>query len=373
MSSTVLSLADLLTAPFSFWISITALVIAPFLFNPHQFSVADFFIDYREFLRWMSRGNSRAHANSWVGYCRLSRTKVTGYKKKRLGHPSEKLAGDVPRAGWRTILFAECLFPVSVAIIFVVAYAFVKSFHGRNDPPQGAITRIAIFALCPLAWNAAVLLVGFLISLTLGPSLSNSCVKFGSVMASIAHFLAVVGMVFFFEFFWVLEMWNASHAVLGLIAVIAIQRAIFKILIALVLSREMKNDETNRAWWTGRWYGRGLGGHAWSQPLREFVVKIIEMGSYSGDFILCHVILFALSVPLLIPFVNRIHSMGLFWLRPSRQIHQPIFSMRQRKQRRSIVVRFGILFLVAFAAFVALIAVPLALRNSTSLHPSLNI
>ena len=55
---------------------------------------SDFIIDYREFLRWMSRGNSRSHANSWIGYCRLSRTKVTGYKKKRLGHPSEKLAGD---------------------------------------------------------------------------------------------------------------------------------------------------------------------------------------------------------------------------------------------------------------------------------------
>jgi 1,3-beta-glucan synthase len=36
-----------------FWISVVALVIAPFLFNPHQFSFADFIIDYCEFLRWM--------------------------------------------------------------------------------------------------------------------------------------------------------------------------------------------------------------------------------------------------------------------------------------------------------------------------------
>lgn len=332
--------------------------------------MSDFFIDYREFLRWMSRGNSRAHANSWVGYCRLSRTKVTGYKKKRLGHPSEKLAGDIPRAGWRTILFAECLAPLVQAAIFVVAYAFVKSFPGPNDPPMGAITRIAIFALCPIAWNAAVLLVCFFISLTLGPGLSNHCVKFGSVMASIAHFLAVVGMVVIFEFVWLVELWNASHAVLGLIAVIAIQRAIFKILIALVLSREMKNDETNRAWWTGRWYGRGLGGHAWSQPLREFVVKIIEMSSYSGDFILCHIILFALSLPMLIPFINRMHSMILFWLRPGRQIRRPLFSRRQRKQRRSIVVRYGALFILVFAVFVALIVIPAIFQSSLDFHCS---
>jgi len=30
-----------------FWISILALCIAPFFFNPHQFSFADFIVDYR--------------------------------------------------------------------------------------------------------------------------------------------------------------------------------------------------------------------------------------------------------------------------------------------------------------------------------------
>jgi 1,3-beta-glucan synthase len=30
-----------------FWVSILALCIAPFVFNPHQFAFADFFIDYR--------------------------------------------------------------------------------------------------------------------------------------------------------------------------------------------------------------------------------------------------------------------------------------------------------------------------------------
>jgi 1,3-beta-glucan synthase len=75
-----------------FWITVVGLCIAPFLFNPHQFSFTDFIIDYREFLRWMSRGNSRTHANSWVGYCRLSRTRITGFKRKRLGLPSEKVS-----------------------------------------------------------------------------------------------------------------------------------------------------------------------------------------------------------------------------------------------------------------------------------------
>jgi 1,3-beta-glucan synthase len=105
-----------------FWISVLALCIAPFLFNPHQFSFADFIIDYREFLRWMARGNSKSHQNSWIGYCRLSRTMVTGYKRKRLGHPSEKLMGDVPRAGWRTVIFSEVVAPICLALIFIIAY-----------------------------------------------------------------------------------------------------------------------------------------------------------------------------------------------------------------------------------------------------------
>lgn len=100
-----------------FWISVLALCIAPFIFNPHQFSFTDFVIDYREFLRWMSRGNSRSHANSWIGYCRLSRTMITGYKKKRLGHPSEKLSSDVPRANWRNVLASEILGPIAMAIL----------------------------------------------------------------------------------------------------------------------------------------------------------------------------------------------------------------------------------------------------------------
>lgn len=69
-------------------------------------------------------------------------------------------------------------------------------------------------------------------------------------MAAMAHFSAVIGMIAFFELLWYLERWSASHTVLGIIAVVAVQRCVFKILIAVFLSREFKHDETNRAWWT---------------------------------------------------------------------------------------------------------------------------
>ncbi len=149
----------------------------------------------------MNRGNSRSHSNSWIGYCRLSRTMITGYKKKRLGHPSEKLSGDVPRAGWRAVIFSEIVFPVMMAVLMVVCYMFVKSFPDRDGrQPASPLIRIAIISLGPLVWDAVVLLILFMFSLFLGPLLDTRYPKFGSVMAFIAHFLGVIGMVAFFEF-----------------------------------------------------------------------------------------------------------------------------------------------------------------------------
>lgn len=183
-----------------FWFSVVSLCIAPFVFNPHQFNFPDFIIDYREFLRWMSRGNSRTKASSWYGYCRLSRTMITGYKKKKLGHPSEKLSGDVPRARWRAVLLSEIVWPVCMAILFIIAYMFVKSFPVKGKTNPSPLIRILVISIGPVAWNACMLLTLFFISLFLGPMMSG-WTKFASIMAALAHFLALLGLIAFFEFF----------------------------------------------------------------------------------------------------------------------------------------------------------------------------
>ncbi|RPD55777.1 hypothetical protein L227DRAFT_509625 [Lentinus tigrinus ALCF2SS1-6] len=116
---------------------------------------------------------------------------ITGYKKKRLGHPSERLSGDVPRAKWRAVIFAEIIFPIVMAV-----------FPDKDDKqPPSPLILIAIVSLGPVVWNAAVLLVLFLFSLFLGPMLDRPFRKFGSVMVFIGHSLGVISMVAFFEFF----------------------------------------------------------------------------------------------------------------------------------------------------------------------------
>jgi 1,3-beta-glucan synthase len=145
--------------------------------------------------------------------------------------------------------------------------------------------------------------------------------------------------------------------VLGLIAVVAIQRAVHKILISVFLSREFKHDETNQAWWTGRWYGRGLGTSAMSQPAREFVVKTIELSLWSSDLLISHFILFMLTIPVLVPFMDRIHATLLFWLRPSKQIRAPLYSLKQKRTRRWIVIKYGVLYAAVILVFAALIVI----------------
>jgi len=82
-----------------------------------------------------------------------------------------------------------------------------------------------------------------------------------------------------------------------------------------------------------------MGASAWTQPAREFVVKVVEMGLFSGDFCAAHFLLFLLAIPTLIPGFNTIHATALLWLRPSKQIRAPLYSIKQRSMRRKIIFK----------------------------------
>lgn len=306
-----------------FWVSLLALNISPFLFNPHQFAWADFFIDYREFLRWLSRGNTKAHSASWIGFVRLSRTRLTGFKRKALGEPSAKLSGDTPRAHFTNVFFSEIVGPLVLVAVTLIPYLYINSgtgvYTGDNNNnvaiyQTNPLIRVAIVALAPVGVNAGVAIGFFAMACCMGPILSMCCKKFGAVLAAVAHGISVILTLALFEVMYFLEGFNFVKTLLGIIAAIAIQRFIYKLIIALALTREFRADTSNIAWWTGKWYA--LGWHTMSQPGREFLCKITEMGFFAGDFILGHMILFLLLPALLIPYIDKFHSVMLFWLRP---------------------------------------------------------
>jgi 1,3-beta-glucan synthase len=353
-----------------FWAACLSLCLAPFLFNPHQFSWDDFFIDYREYLRWLSRGNTRSHSASWIGYCRLSRTRLTGYKRKVLGDPTAKLSGDVPRANFTNVFLSEILGPLVLVAITLIPYLFINAQTGVTDDRQknletgnlkkpeasGALVRIGIIAFGPIAVNAGVLLGFFALACCAGPLLSMCCKKFGAVLAAIAHAIAVLMLLIFFVALVILEGFSFSRALAGMIAVTAIQRFFFKLIITLALTREFKADTANIAWWTGKWYT--MGWHTISQPGREFLCKITELGMFAADFILGHAILFLMLPVILLPYADTGHSMMLFWLRPSRQIRPPIYSLKQSKLRKRRVIRYAILYFFLLVVFLVLIVGP---------------
>ncbi|KAI9797952.1 MAG: 1,3-beta-D-glucan synthase [Piccolia ochrophora] len=343
-----------------FWISLLALCICPWLYNPHQFSWNDFFIDYRDFLRWLSRGNSRSHGSSWIAFCRLSRTRITGYKKKSLGEPSSKLTGDAPRAQFTNIFFSEIVGPLFLVAVTLIPYLFINAQRGvkaEDVKATHSLVRVGIVALAPIGINAGVLAGLFALACCAGPLLSMCCKKFGSVLAAIAHGVAVIMLLVFFEVMFLLEGFNFARTLAGMIAVVAIQRFVFKLIIALALTRELRQDQSNIAWWTGKWYS--LGWHSISQPGREFLCKITELGMFAADFVLGHVLLFIMLPILMIPYVDKFHSIMLFWLRPSRQIRPPIYSLKQSKLRKRRVIRFAILYFIMLIAFVCLLAGPI--------------
>lgn len=77
---------------------------------------------------------------------------------------------------------------------------------------------MAVISLGPILFNAVLLIALFIISLFAGPVLGGCCTNLGTIMSAIAHVGSVIGMVAFFEFLWLLERWDISHAVLGMIA-----------------------------------------------------------------------------------------------------------------------------------------------------------
>ncbi|KOS23377.1 hypothetical protein ESCO_006559 [Escovopsis weberi] len=362
-----------------FWITLFGLTISPFLYNPHQFAWNDFFIDYRDYLRWLSRGNSRSHASSWIAFCRLSRTRITGYKRKNLGDASAKMSGDVPRAAITNIFFTEMMTPFLLAVVTVIPYMYINAQTGvlqsrQKDNavvrPTDSLIRVLVVAFAPVAINAGVLFVMFAMACCMGPVLGMCCKKFGSVLAAIAHGFAVFFMLIFFEAMLVLETFNFARALAGMVAVVSLQRFLFKLIVSLSLTREFKGDQSNIAFWTGKWYS--MGWHTVSQPARELLCKITELSMFAADFILGHWLLFFMLPVIIIPQVDKLHSMMLFWLLPSRQIRPPIYSLKQSKLRRRRVMRFAILYFVLLVVFVALIAVPAYIGKNPSMANSIS-
>ncbi len=341
-----------------FWLSNGALCIAPFCFNPHQFALTDFFIDYRDFIRWLSRGNTKFHQNSWIGFVRMGRARVTGFKKKVVGDASEK--GQAGRRAHRTnVMLADFMGYIIPAAGCFVAFTFINAQNGVSTKTEmNSTLRLVICALGPIVIDMGI--VGILggIACCIGPLLGVCCKKTAAVTAGIAHGIGVFIHLIFFVVMWFFEGFSFTKLLVGMCAVVTLQQFFLAMIELIFLTREFKNDHANRAWWSGKWYNTGMGWRAMTQPFREFVCKFAENSYFAGDFTLGHILLFCHLPLLCVPYMDKWHSAGLFWLKPSRQIRPPIFSMKQNKLRKRMVRKYATLYFIVLIFFLILLIAP---------------
>ncbi|KAI8374465.1 1,3-beta-glucan synthase component-domain-containing protein [Radiomyces spectabilis] len=271
------------------------------------------------------------------------------------------------RSVWRLIkqfLSLSPLFEVFVTQIYANSLLSNLSFGGARYIATGrgfATSRLPFsvlysrFANPSIYFGARSIFMLFFVSLTLWiPHLFYFWATVTSLV--ISPFIFNPHQFVFMDFI------NDYREFLGWFA-FAIQRFIFKTLTALFLTRELHHDATNRTWWTGKWRGTQLG----RSGAREYVCKIVEMSMFSTDFILGHLILFGLFPLTLIPSADRLHSLMLFWLRPSHQIRPSVLPMKQRRRRRQIALIYGPVFGIVFLCFAIFIAIPPLLARTLDL------
>ncbi|EXX76897.1 Fks1p [Rhizophagus irregularis DAOM 197198w] len=324
-----------------FWFLIIALCVSPFLFNPHQFSFVEFISDYREFLIWMY-SESGTHANSWIDHCRASMTMIINHK---LGYHSGKLVEDASHPSFTTAIFGEIISSFIMAAIFIIVLIFVKSFDpatsGLPNTGLSVVIYVTTIAIGPILMNTIALFGLYLVLFCLKSIFKRWIDKFGVLINTIAHTFAIINLVSTIEYLWIIESGKPVNAILSVIVISAVQRFVFKVI-------------TN-------FYGKKLGFLSITQPFRD---KIIEMSLFANDFVLGHILLFMLAPICLIPRIDTLHFIILFWSKPNKKVSAPI-SLREQKCNVWI---YGLVFFIIYMFFMGLIIGPIVINKSFLNH-----
>lgn len=347
-----------------FWVTIVGLCLSPFIYNPNQFYWCDFFLDYKHYIRWLCSGNSKSANSSWITFTRELRSRITGSKKKAYAKDGDSVSLSFQKPSTINILMSQVLTDILLTACVLVAYLFVSTHHNSHGSNvSNAFMRVVITSFGPIAVNMVLCLLAFVLSAVLGLFFSMCCTKFGSTVAFFTHLLAFINHAVFFELFWFLQGWDVPSTILGFTVCVMIQGLVFRLLQTVFLSREIPSNTSNSAWWTGTWIRSGLRWRILTQPLREYLCKVMELSLFVGDFVLGHILLFVQFPILLIPGINKWHSLMLFWLKPSKQIRPQILTTKQKRKQKMVVMMYVVVFSLVMAIFSMVIAVPIVLRD----------
>ncbi|CAN6673828.1 1,3-beta-glucan synthase component Fks1p [Trichomonascus vanleenenianus] len=346
-----------------FWVTTVALCLAPFIYNPHQFSMTDFFLDYRNYIHWLTKGNRNYRRNSWVAYIKQNRTRITGFKAvKSVGTANMQLFADtkdITRPGFLSILFSEVLGPLFANGTVVIPYLYVNTQRGaKSSSPTYCLLRLGICVIGPIILNFASLVGSMVLSLCLGCTLSRRFKKIPSMVAATMHFVAILNHVIFFQVMLVLQNWSFTNGLLGFTTCSVVQVSLFKFLYSMLLTRELRARDVNTTFWGGNWGALGLGWLILTQPARELLCKSVEMSLFAMDFTLGHFLMFVQTPFLFIPYIDQIHTVMLFWLGPKLGFRSQVVYSSVKKTRHRIVQRYAFIYFATMAWFIGMIIGP---------------
>ncbi|GMM33498.1 hypothetical protein DASC09_008230 [Saccharomycopsis crataegensis] len=342
-----------------FWISSVSLCLAPFIFNPHQFSFTDFFVDYREYIKWLIRGNDNFDSRSWISFARQSRSRFTGFRKGKT-KPTYK---NIQKPSVSNLFYSEVLSSLFYALSSFLGYTFVNAQNGVKEvKATNSVLRLAVIAGLPIALDTIIVSVLVTFSIFCGP-VARCCYskkpRIGGYIAALAHGLSVICHIACWELLYFLESWNFPRALMGLICGISTQNIIFQFVIVLFLNREERHNHVNKAWWDGNWLEAQTDTFKGILFFREWAVKIVELSRFSLDFILGHFILFIQTPILFLPYIDKWHSLMLFWFTPTKDSLAPSISSKRKLRRRRIVMRYSLLyFLIMITCLTSIIVAP---------------
>ncbi|CUM66040.1 uncharacterized protein PRCAT00003694001 [Priceomyces carsonii] len=344
-----------------FWFTIFGFLICPWLFNPHQFSWREFFLDYGFFLKWLSRGNSEPCNFSWINFTRLARSRIVGVKQKGAADSgSIKVINDIKIS--RLKFISDLFFTKLLSIVLIgTAYFFSISHVNGSSPekPLNVMIMLLVITLLPIIVDMLILVLFCVLSLLLGSIIKFSFNSFSSVIANTVHILAVLNHLIFFELLWLLHRWDFSTMVLGLALSLLILGCILDTFIGMFVSKEFRHDHSNRAWWSGKWAADFHGWDVINQPIREFICKTSELSYFARDVVVGHLILFLQLPIIIVPYANQLHSLMLFWLRPSELTRFHVVPKLQQRSKRLRVLLYATIFLLAFIFFMSLLVLPI--------------
>ncbi|CCH60497.1 hypothetical protein TBLA_0C07060 [Henningerozyma blattae CBS 6284] len=348
-----------------FWITVVSMCFAPFIFNPHQFSFPEFFLDYRRFLIWLFSGNNKYKRESWATYVKHNRAKYTGYKKISIGDSSEKDIGNVKKPKFKNIFFMEIFAPFFIFMFNFTSYTFINAQTGVQDAElTHSIIRLLIVTFIPIVFNLVINICFIPISLFIILPFSLCIKGSNDITAFVPHILSVIIYLVDFEIMWYLQEWNFARTLILLITSINLQIFLFKTFTILFITREYKTNKTNMVWWSGKWKNTERGLSIRIIPIREFFIKLMESSYFAADFYLGHLLLYLQTPLIFVAFIDYWHSMTLYWLKPM-NIFAPkkVFFKKEKSRRRRRIIGYFLLYFFILGIFITLLMIPLFINK----------